>query len=580
MAELDDVPEARFRAAGSIQAVVLLALAVLLFPRISAAHVAPVSVSELAAVAPHVVVATVEGKASRWNAQHTLLVTDYTLRIEEHLRGAAADRAVITVPGGTLGDLTDDTCVSVHLEPGARYLLFLGELDRPSFTPILGAGQGMFREVPGGFGSFAAAGESREPIVRDGKPVRFADFVAAVRPLAAKALAAPRPPRPEDPTLPAKRWDAAARPSSLTVAPLDLPETSLAAPPLPGKDAPGIVAVAAEAPLRPKPAKYQYFELAKPPIIVNPLPPDSAFAPWDQQAMAYWNRYAGDLYRVTATPTSTWAFGNGISDIAGFPDTLTMLQQFGNGWYEIGSAVLAVTFTHKQNGVLLEADVAFNPSWTWTTDELAGMGHNHLYPFQEVALHELGHVWGLKHAWQYQQVWWDSVMNYKSKLYYEEELFADDTAAVRAAFPPGVALRDGLISSYTTYYDDFEQGPEYTSVHPSVSTVRTGGSFGLTSNIKLENTGTVKLVNPVIEVYLTPAQLSFTHAVLIKRVQVRGTVPVGATQQVNVGPLRVPTSAKAGTYFLGFFLRDAKDAYQGNNGAWSDDNVTLTVTKR
>ena len=574
MAELKDVQGTRFRVA-------FLLLLAFLVPCILSAHVAPVSVSELAAVAPHVVVATVEGKASRWNAQHTLLVTDYTLRIEERLRGAAPDRVVITVPGGTLGELTDDTCVSVRLEPGARYLLFLGDLDRPSFTPILGAGQGMFREVAEKSGGLAAAGESREPMVTGRKAVRFADLVAAVRPLAAKALAVPPPPRPEVPTLPAKRWDLAARPSPLSVAPLASPETARwEAPPLPGEDAPGIVEVAAEPPLRPRPAKFQYFELAKPPVVVNPLPPDSAFAPWDQGAMAYWNRYAGDLYRVTATPSSTWAFGNGISDIAGFPDSQTMSLQFGNGWYEIGSAVLAVTFTRKQNGVLLEADVAFNPAWTWTTDELAGMGHNQLYPFQEVALHELGHVWGLKHPWQYQQVGWDSVMNYKSKLYYQEELFADDTAAVRAAFPPGVALRDGLISSYTTYYDAFEHGPEYTSVHPTVDTVRAGGSFGLTSNIKLENTGTVKLINPVIEIYLTPAQASFTHAVLIKRVQVRGAVPVGATLPVNVGPLRVPTATKAGTYFLGFFLRDAKDAYQGNNGAWSDDNVTLTVTRR
>ncbi len=573
MAELTSRPESRSRIS------FLLLLAVLV-PCWASAHVAPVSVSELAAVAPHVVVATVEGKASRWNAQHTLLVTDYTLRIEERLRGAAADRVVITVPGGTLGDLTDDTCVSVRLEPGARYLLFLGDLDRASFTPILGAGQGMFREVPGDSGGLAAAGESREPIVAGGKPVRFADFVAALRPLAAKALAAPRPARPEDPTLPAKTWDAAARPSPLTVAPLARPETADPAPPLPGKDAPGIVAVAAEAPLRPRPAKYQYFELAKPPIIVNPLPPDSPFAPWDQHQMAYWNRYAGDLFRVTATPTSTWAFGNGISDIAGFPDSLTMTLQFGNGWYEVGSAVLAVTFTRKQNGVLLEADVAFNPSWIWTVDDVEGRSRGQGYPFKDVVLHELGHVWGLKHPWQYQQVSWDSVMNYKGKHYYEAELFADDTSAARAAFPPGAALRDGLINAYTTAYDPFFNDAEYTPATPSVSTVRAGGSFTLTSPIKLENPGTVKLLNPVIEVYLAPVQSSFTGAVLIKRVQVRGSVPVGATQPVNVGPLRVPTTAKAGTYFLAFFLRDAKDTYQANNADWSNEDVTLTVTKR
>jgi hypothetical protein len=331
---------------------------------------------------------------------------------------------------------------------------------------------------------------------------------------------------------------------------------------------------------RPIQPKFVYHELAPAPLVVNPLPPDSPFAPWDQHEMAYWNLYAGDLFRVADPPSSSWAFGNGVSDIAGFPDDSTMVRQFGSGWYDIGSAVLAITFTRKENGVLIEADVAFNSFWSWTLDDVEGMSRGKGYPFKDVVLHELGHVWGLKHPWQYQQVWWDSVMNYRAKRYYEVKLFADDTAAARAAYPPGAALRDGLISAYTTYYDDFQNDAEYTPARPSVATVRAGGSFSLTDPIKIENTGTVPLANPAIEVYLAPTQLSFTGAVLVKRVRVRGTVPSGGTQQVSVGPLRVPPSARPGTYFLAFFLRDPKDAYQGNNASWSAEDVTLTVTPR
>ena len=53
-------------------------------------------------------------------------------------------------------------------------------------------------------------GESREPLSLQGWPVRFADLVAAVRPLAAKAYA-PRPALPPVPGLPAKTWDPAGR---------------------------------------------------------------------------------------------------------------------------------------------------------------------------------------------------------------------------------------------------------------------------------------------------------------------------------------------------------------------------------
>jgi hypothetical protein len=57
-------------------------------------------------------------------------------------------------------------------------------------------------------------------------------------------------------------------------------------------------------------------------------------------------------------------------------------------------------------------------------------------------------------------------------------------------------------------------------------------------------------------------------------------VPSGATQKVDVGKISVPKGTRAGTYYLAFFLRDPKDTYQANNGAWSTEEVTLTVTRR
>lgn len=158
-----------------------LGLAVSASPPILRAHVERMSVREITAASPNIVVATVEGLASRWNEPRTLILTDYTLRVEERLRGAAPDRITLTVPGGTLGTISDDTCISVHLAAGARYLLFLGDLDRPTLTPVVGAGQGAFREVPDA-------------------------LVEAVRSLAERVPLAPRAPRPADPSLPAKTW--------------------------------------------------------------------------------------------------------------------------------------------------------------------------------------------------------------------------------------------------------------------------------------------------------------------------------------------------------------------------------------
>jgi matrixin len=529
----------------SLGVAILLALA---FPGVLAAHVEPMSVPELAAASPHVVVAVVESRETRWNAQHTLLTTAYTLRVEDRLRGQAPERISLSIPGGTLGRVTDETCLTVHLEPGARYLLFLGDLDRPSLTPVTGAHQGMFREVTGTDESLVAAGEDRTPLVLDGRPVRFSDLVAAVRPLAAKALPPPGPPTR---SLPAKTWDPAAAPAPVAGS---LP------------------------PLSTFSEKFVYFARANPPIVINPLT-DSEFSPWDQQEMAYWNLYAGDLFRVSASPTRTWAYGNGISDITGFPGEQQMKAQFGYGWGEFPQGVLAVTFRRDIDGVVVEGDVAFNPLKAWTVDDVEGLTSGAPYSFKEVALHELGHVWGLEHPWETQHVTWDSVMNYRSKIYYVVELFADDTAAVRKAFPPGRALRDGLISSYITLRGRFDL-PDYLPALPMVSTVRPGGSFNLSGPIKIENPGTVLLTNLTVEVYLAPERLSLEGAVLLKRARVQGRVAVGGTLKVGLGSLRVPPNAPAGTYYLAFYLRDPKDVYQGNNGAWSNEDVTVTVTPR
>src|SRR5688500_6103759 len=63
----------------------------------------PLTARQLAAGSPHVVVALVEDARSQWNAEHTLIVTEYDLRIEDWLKGDAPARVTLTVPGGTVG---------------------------------------------------------------------------------------------------------------------------------------------------------------------------------------------------------------------------------------------------------------------------------------------------------------------------------------------------------------------------------------------------------------------------------------------------------------------------------------------
>jgi hypothetical protein len=550
-----------------------------LTPRLLSAHVVPMEPLEEVRASPNIVVAAVESRQSRWNPQHTLILTDYTLRIEDRLRGQAPDWLTLTTLGGTLGSSTDETCLSVDLRPGARYLLFLGRVDRP-YIPITGAAQGVLRETDDGR---IAAGESRIPLKIRGRDIRFADFVEAVRSLAAEAETQPvseeLPELPENTVpLPAKRYDPSSVPApSVSFAPLAAP--AFAPPPLPDGTFETDLALPPPASgkrLRPLVAPFHYETLAPAPIVVNPLGPDSGLSPWDQYQMAYWNVYGGDLFRV-APAHSTWAYHNGVFDIAGFPDDAQMKQQFGYTWDEIGKSVLGVTFVHDENGVRTEADVALNPHRSWTADDAEGTVKSGPYPFNQVMLHELGHVWGLDHGWEFQPVSWDSVMNYKFHEFELDTLFADDTAAVRAAHP-GVAIVDGLVSSYTTRRVSTNIVPEYDPTYPVPSTVRRGGSFKLAGPIKIENVGTAPFSKATVEVYLAPRRMTFDGAIRIRTIRVQGTVKPSATQALTLSKLTVPANVPPGTYYIAFYLRQAKDAYANNNGAWTNFDRTLTVT--
>ncbi|HVG09658.1 MAG TPA: matrixin family metalloprotease [Thermoanaerobaculia bacterium] len=493
-----------------LAALLLFTLLVLLTPSALGAHVAQLSGRELAAASSNVVVAVVEGREVRWNGKHTLLMTDYTLRVEERLRGAAPERFTLAMPGGTLGDITDEVCSAVELEPGARYLLFLGDLDRPSLSPILGARQGAFREGAG-----------------------FDEVVAAARTLVEETPLALRTALLEDASLPAKTW--------------------ISAP-------------------------YVYTQPAHRPIVVDPLLPGTPFSPVDQEQLAYWNLYAGDLFRVADNPSETWSFGNGVFELVGFPSEKQMTDAFEVSWGDLGGNVLGVAFVRRKDGAVIEADVALNPAKAWTLDDVEATTRGGAYSFKEVMTHEVGHMWGLKHPFETQKTGWDSVMQYKSKVFYLGTIYADDAMAVRSAFPPGVAIRDGLVSSYVTYWESPEaELATYDPAGPRSSNAKAGGSFSLNGPIKIENAGTVPLANPKVEVYLVPRRFSFEGAVLVKTVRVQGILKPGATRQVKVSKIAIPAKVPPGTYWLGYYLRDNKDRYPANNGAWSNADVTLTV---
>ena len=511
----------------------LLAAVLLAKPLLPASgQVVPLTDRQLAAGSPHVFVAVVADARSRWNPQHTLILTDYGLRIEDRLKGNAPDRVTLTVPGGTLGGVTHDTSVSTHLATGARYLLFVYDLDRPSLSPMTGGWQGVFRETAG----------------PEGKR-RFGDLVRAARDLIAAVETSPEPAdtawlqRTEDPSLPAKRYGSASRGG----------------------------------------AKFVVRYPAAAPIVFNSLLAGTPFAGEDEKLMAYWNLYAGDLFRVSPNPSPEWSFGNGVFDFAGFPPSEQWEQNLHVAWAPFLTSAMAMRL---EGGNLVEADLALNPALEWSLDEDEATRPGRLFSFQYALLHNLGLAWGyegqtdsfVENGFDTRPITRDSIRNTQLRPEYRlATLFAEDAAAARATYG-GPPIRDGLISSYTVVPASVAQVNQ--PVQPSVPGVASGGSFNLNHPIKIENAGTVDLVNPLIEVHLVPKRFSLAGAILVKKVRLRDTIRPGEAKPLALGRISLPGSVPPGTYYFAFVLRDPADAYQANNSAWSNYDVTLKVRAR
>jgi hypothetical protein len=487
----------------------------------------PLTARQLAAGSPHVVVAVVEDARSQWNAERTLIVTEYDLRIEDRLKGDAPERVTLTVPGGTVGEERHLTSVSTFLETGTRYLLFLEDFDRPTLSPVTGAWQGVYAESGvSGSGSFGGT-------------------LAAARELLAEVEAHPkasdtawRAPRAEDPTLPAKTWDS-------------------------------------------RSAKFVVLDPATVPIAWNLIQPGQRFFHVDWDMMAYWNVYA-ELFTGTNRPSPTWAFGNNVFDIAGFPTSEQLQQQVGAGW---NSGTAFTTFLRILNGRTVEADLAFNPAFQWTLDDNEATQPGGPFSFRHLMLGGLGFAWGYQGLFDPTKpapqgpIAVDTVMSFGVPAYSLATLLAEDAKAARSTYPAvAKSLRDGLISSYNLKASGSEL--TYVPVQAGAPSVRAGKGFKLLNPVKIENPGTEILSNPNVKVYLVPQRFSMDGAILLKTFKFRGKIDSGETKTLALSQVKVPASVPAGSYYFAFVLDVPGDAYPANNRAWSNHDVKITVTRR
>lgn len=462
----------------------------------------PMSIAEMVRQSEAIAVCRVVSAQSRWNENHTLIVTDYRIAVIDMLLGKALDHTItLTFAGGRVGEVGHSLCSMPQLQVDEVQVLFIQSLQSATFCPITGWEQGVFRfgDADGDAllrtdGSVAQNEHSspislrslRESIAANAPSAPF-QFIPDMTPsqlpcktyVAASGIghsAQKTPasnPRPNaDPSVKSReRW---MQQGQGTLIGQGSPSSNMA-----GNN------------------RWEYEHRAiSVPIVFEAFPETAEWYPWspyDQYQMSHWNVYS-DIFRVQAQPDGLWGHQNGQYELAGWIDNTAMQSNFGYSW---DPNTYAVCFnTWNGDGWGIEADIAYNPDQIWTTSDFDTYNSN-MVNFNQTTVHELGHAWGLQH--QFNAL---SVMNYQQNNYrVYGKTYIDDVAALRDAFQSNGTNMTGADVSVSLHYSNGYQS--FADCDLSTYYVPAGGMFSFT-NMIVENLGPNTAAAPMVDWYLCP----------------------------------------------------------------------------
>jgi hypothetical protein len=89
-----------------------------------------------------IVVGKVTGSRTYWSADHKLILTDYTIDVDENIKGQNRRRVAVTTLGGKIGDRELHVSGMPALQTGENAVLFIEQSG--AYEIVVGMGQGKF----------------------------------------------------------------------------------------------------------------------------------------------------------------------------------------------------------------------------------------------------------------------------------------------------------------------------------------------------------------------------------------------------------------------------------------------------
>src|SRR5262245_44881003 len=102
---------------------------------------------DLARKAHKIIVGRVSNSRTFWSSNRKLILTSYTVEVQETIKGESSHTLELTTIGGTIGDLTLHVAGMPSFERGENTLLFVE--NSGAFSTVVGLDQGKFK-IAGG----------------------------------------------------------------------------------------------------------------------------------------------------------------------------------------------------------------------------------------------------------------------------------------------------------------------------------------------------------------------------------------------------------------------------------------------
>lgn len=497
--------------------------------------------SELVSESASIFVGKVKGKSQRWNDKGNLILTDIEFSVIEVISGNPGKKVTYTFAGGSLNGETHSISVVPHFHNSEKYIVMIDKNHEFKFSPAVGGYQGVFAES-----HFRNNGRNKSGSAPSVENLGFDGFKAVIRNQLAFAHGG--------------------RQKMTAGLPVDLSFSDIGK--LLSKEQCACSGIRDDrrAKAGGRQAFKTYARLAQVPVSVNPRPAsDSLMNGSDRRMMEEWNRYA-NVFDI-GSGTGSWAWSNGVFDIAGFVSNAALVNTFGSGW---GNS-LGVTFTKTNSaGIIVEADIFLNPSSKWASSNESIPFTPHAYGIDLTLIHELGHVLGLDHDFTGL-----SVMNYAPQKFDGEYMLrSNDILAIQSLYPNAVYdVNDVGVYLYKASGYRYYSSAKVTRSGSEVNSVGVGDEV-VVSDYTVENVGNQGSGAVELKWLLVRNYKSLEGAIELG-VSQHSSLNPGASQKSSA-PLVIPDGIAPGEYYLATTVIGNQDALTENNSSWLQKSISVT----